>query len=172
MLLLLSLQARTRFVSLPALSYFDDGRLLTHTKPLITMIKRIAHVGVAVKDLGLSRELFSKLLGINAPRSEVVEEQQSTVTYFPLGESSLELIESTTDSSSLAKFIEKRGEGIHHICLEVDDITKEMQRLKGLGFQFTRDTPFDGGEHTIVAFIHPRSTNGVLVELSQKVGEM
>ena len=135
------------------------------------MVKRIAHIGVAVKDLGLSREMFSKLLGINTPRTEVVEEQQSTVTFFPLGESSLELIESTTDSSSLAKFIEKRGEGIHHICLEVDDIAKEMRRITGLGFQFTRDTPFDGGEHTLVAFIHPKSTNGVLIELSQKVGE-
>lgn len=136
------------------------------------MIKRIAHIGVAVKSLQLSGELFSKLLGKTADRTRFVEEQMAHLSFYPIGESSIELIESTRpaeNGSSIAKFIEKRGEGIHHICLEVDDIRSEMIRLKGLGFQFVEDRPSPGGDGTIVAFIHPRSANGVLVELSQRV---
>jgi methylmalonyl-CoA/ethylmalonyl-CoA epimerase len=135
------------------------------------MIKRITHVGVAVRNMGISRELFSKLLGNNSPHTEKVEEQKATIAFYPIGESSIELIESiesAQDGSLIAKFIEKRGEGIHHLCLEVDDIVQEIMRLKSLGFQFVDDKPSQGGDGFIVAFLHPKSTNGVLIELSQK----
>ncbi len=136
------------------------------------MVKRIAHIGIAVKDLGLSQMLFSKLLGNDFPRTEKIEEQKATVSFYPVGDSSIELIEAVDSSGAgeaLTAFIEKRGEGIHHICLEVDDIEKEMQRLTGLGFHFTRNTPFSGGGGCRVAFIHPKSANGVLIELSQPI---
>ena len=136
------------------------------------MIKRITHVGVAVRNMGISKELFSKLLGNNSPHTEKVEEQKATIAFYPIGESSIELIESIESAkggSSIAIFIEKRGEGIHHICFEVDDIAQEMKRLKSLGFQFVDDKPSLGGDGSIVAFLHPKSTNGVLIELSQTI---
>ncbi len=136
------------------------------------MIKKIAHIGVAVRDLHSSDDLFSKLLGKPAAHSEYVQEQTAHLSFYPVGESSIELIESAgkaEDGSSIATFVEKRGEGIHHICLEVDDIRAEMSRLKSLGFRFVEDVPSPGGDGTIVAFIHPKSANGVLVELSQRV---
>ena len=136
------------------------------------MVKRIAHIGIAVKDLGLSQMLFSKLLGNDFPRTEKIEEQKATVSFYPVGDSSIELIEAVDSSGAgeaLTAFIEKRGEGIHHICLEVDDIEKEMQRLTDLGFRFTRNAPFSGGGDCRVAFIHPKSANGVLIELSQPI---
>lgn len=136
------------------------------------MIKRITHVGVAVRNMGISKELFSKLLGNYSPLTEKVEEQKATIAFYPIGESSIELIESTESAqrgSSIAKFIEKRGEGIHHICLEVDDIAEEIQRLTRLGFQFVDEKPSPGGDGCLVAFLHPKSANGVLIELSQKI---
>ena len=132
------------------------------------MITKILHIGVAVKNLGLSNELFTALFGISPSRTEEVPQQKSTIAYYPLGESSLELIESMAQDSTIAKFIEKRGEGIHHICLEVDDLKKEITRLKEKQFLFVNDTPSDGGDGYIVAFLHPKSTNGVLVELAEK----
>jgi methylmalonyl-CoA epimerase len=134
------------------------------------MIKRVAHIGIAVKNLGLSKELFSKLLGNDFPHTETIEEQNSAVSFYPLGESSIELIEAIDSSGAgeaITTFIEKRGEGMHHICLEVDDIEKEMERLKNLGFRFASKAPFPGGGGCRVAFMHPKSTNGVLIELSQ-----
>lgn len=133
------------------------------------MIKRITHVGVAVRNMEISRELFSKLFGNYSPLTEKVEEQKATIAFYPIGESSIELIESTNADSPIAKFIEKRGEGIHHICFEVDDIASEIKRLKALGFQLVDDTASPGGDGFIVAFLHPKSTNGVLIELSQKI---
>jgi len=134
------------------------------------MIKRITHVGVAVRNMGISKELFSKLLGNNSPHTEKVDEQKSTIAFYPIGESSIELIESLESAKgSITKFIEKRGEGIHHICLEVDNIAEEITRLKRLGFQFVDEKPSPGGDGCLVAFLHPKSTNGVLIELSQKI---
>jgi len=136
------------------------------------MIKRVAHIGIAVKNLGLSKELFSKLLGNVSPHTERIEEQNATVSFYPVGESSVELIEAIDSSgagSAITGFIEKRGEGVHHICLEVDDIEKEMERLTNLGFHFASKAPFSGGAGCRVAFIHPKSTNGILIELSQQM---
>ncbi|MCK9407528.1 MAG: methylmalonyl-CoA epimerase [Bacteriovoracaceae bacterium] len=132
------------------------------------MIKKINHIGVAVKNLGLSAELFNKLFDRPQPFTESVPEQKATIAFYPLGESSVELIESTSQESSLSKFIEKRGEGIHHLCLEVDDLQEEIIRLKGHGFQFVNDIPSEGGDGYWVAFLHPKSTNGVLIELCEK----
>lgn len=131
------------------------------------MIHRINHIGVAVRSLGPSADLFARLLGAPADHTEHVEEQRADIAFFPVGGSSLELIESTAPDSAIAKFIAKRGEGIHHICLEVSGIEGEIARLKGLGFVFVNDVPTDGGHGMRVAFLHPSSTNGVLVELCE-----
>ncbi|MFA6456932.1 MAG: methylmalonyl-CoA epimerase [Bacteroidota bacterium] len=133
------------------------------------MITRINHIGVAVRQLGLSSEVFTKLFGHSAAHTESVPEQKATIAFFPIGESSVELIESTAHDSSIAKFIDKRGEGIHHICLEVDNIKQEIERLKKEGFMFVNDAPSAGGDGYWVAFLHPKSTNGVLIELCEKM---
>ncbi len=135
------------------------------------MIKKINHIGVAVKSLGLSSDVFSKLFGQSAPQTETVSEQKATIAFYPVGESSIELIESTSSDSAISTFIEKRGEGIHHICLEVDDIQKEIGRLKNHGFQFVNEVPAEGGDGYMVVFIHPKSTNGVLIELCEKMNK-
>lgn len=132
------------------------------------MIKRINHIGVAVKTLGLSAEVFSKLFDQPAPQTEHVAEQRANIAFFPVGESSIELIESTAKDSSLTAFIEKRGEGIHHICLEVTDLEQEIVRLKNHGFLFVNERPTEGGDGYRVSFLHPKSTNGVLIELCEK----
>ena len=138
--------------------------------PTRTMIKKISHIGIAVKNLRESDELFAKLLGKAPDRREYVEEQRAELSFYPVGESSLELIEpAEPKDSSLARFIEKRGEGIHHICLEVDDLRAEMDRLTAQGFRFTDDAPVPGGDGTIVAFIHPSSANGILLELCERI---
>ena len=136
------------------------------------MIKKISHIGVAVRSLQVSDLLFAKLLGKGSDHTGMVKEQSAALSFFKVGESSIELIEPTgtaDEGSSVARFIAKRGEGIHHICLEVDDIKQEMKRLKALGFQFIEEDPTPGGDGTLVAFIHPKSANGVLVELSQRI---
>jgi len=132
-------------------------------------ISHIEHIGIAVKHLGISAELFTKLFEQPQPHTETVPEQKATIAFYPLGESSLELIESTASDSSIAKFIEKRGEGIHHLCLETDNIVSEIARLQGHGFQFVNDVPSAGGDGYWVAFLHPKSTNGVLIELYEKM---
>ena len=133
------------------------------------MIKKINHIGIAVKSLGLSSDIFSKLFEQTKPNIEAVPEQKATIAFYPVGESSIELIESTSNDSAISKFIEKRDEGIHHICLEVDDIKAEIIRLKNHQFQFVNDVPTEGGDGYWVAFLHPKSTNGVLIELCEKM---
>ncbi len=133
------------------------------------MIKKINHIGIAVKSLGLSSDVFSKLFEQTNPQTETVAEQKATIAFYPIGESSIELIESTSGDSAISKFIEKRGEGIHHICLEVDDIKSEIARLKKYNFQFVNDVPSAGGDGYWVVFLHPKSTNGVLIELCEKM---
>jgi methylmalonyl-CoA/ethylmalonyl-CoA epimerase len=133
------------------------------------MIKKINHIGIAVKSLGLSSDLFSKLFEQSSTLIENIPQQQADIAFYPLGESSIELIESTSPDSAISKFIQKRGEGIHHICLEVDNIRAEISRLRKHGFQFVHDEPSDGGDGYLVAFIHPKSANGVLIELAEKV---
>ena len=130
------------------------------------MANRIDHLGIAVRDLAVSEPLFEVLLGAASEGREVVESEGVEVSFFRVGESRFELIQPTGDDSPMAKAIEKRGEGIHHVCLAIDDIDAEVARLREAGFQFVGEAPRPGAGGHRVAFIHPRSANGILVELS------
>ena len=132
------------------------------------MTKRISHLGIAVKDLPASEALFKKLLGDDHVHHEEVEDQGVSIASFKVGETIIELTASTRADSAIAKFIEKRGEGIHHLALEVDDVASELARLKSEGIQLIDDAPKLGAHEMLIAFLHPKSTNGVLVELCQK----
>lgn len=133
------------------------------------MMKKLSHVGVAVKDLDSSSALFSKLFGISDVQVESVPEQKVRVAFFNVKGASIELTESTSADSPISKFLEKRGEGVHHLSFEVDDINAEIKRLKADGFTMIDEKPRVGAGGYWIAFLHPKSTNGVLVEISQKV---
>lgn len=131
------------------------------------MIKKIEHIGIAVKDLAHSNDLFKKLFGSEHYKVEAVESEGVSTSFFMLGETKIELLQATTPESSIAKFIEKKGEGIHHIAYAVDDIKSEMTRLKNEGFEILNQEPKQGADNKLICFLHPKSTNGVLVELCQ-----
>lgn len=128
------------------------------------MIK-IEHIGIAVKSLGISNDLFEKLLGKAAYKEEIVEGEAVKTSFFEVGESKIELLEAMNENSAIAKYLDKNREGIHHIAFAVDDMDAEIQRLKNEGFEFINEIPKEGADNKIVVFLHPRSTNGVLVEL-------
>ncbi len=130
-------------------------------------MRKIEHLGIAVKDLNRSNELFAKLLGKEAYKEEVVDSEGVKTVFFQVGDTKLELLEGTRADSPITNFLEKRSEGIHHIAFEVDDIQKEMHRLKKEGFELLNEEPKNGADHKLVVFLHPRSTNGVLVEICQ-----
>ncbi len=132
------------------------------------MIK-IDHIGIAVRDMAASNELFRKLLGEAHYKVEAVESEHVSTSFFKIGESKIELLEASDPESPIAKFIEKRGEGIHHIAFEVADIRAEMARLEGEGFIPLNREPKRGADNKWVAFLHPKSSNGVLVELCQSI---
>lgn len=129
---------------------------------------KIEHLGIAVKSLGISDGLFRKLLGKENYKQESVEREGVTTSFYQLGESKIELLEATNSDSPIAKFIEKRGEGIHHLAFGVDDILAEIERLKNEGFIFISEEPKEGADNKLVVFLNPKSTNGVLVELCQE----
>ena len=133
------------------------------------MIKKIEHIGIAVKDINSSNDLFKKLFGKENYKMEVVESEGVSTSFFMLGETKIELLEAKTESSAIAKFIEKKGEGIHHIAYEVDDIYEEMKRLESEGFEVLNKEPKKGADNKLVAFLHPKGTNGVLIELCQEM---
>ena len=133
------------------------------------MIKKIEHIGIAVKDLEKSNQLFYSLLGIEPYKTEEVSQEAVTVSFFKTGESKIELLQATDENSPIAKFISKKGEGIHHIAFEVEDIIKSMNELKNLGFELLSDTPKQGADNKLICFLHPKSTNGVLIELCQEI---
>lgn len=128
------------------------------------MIK-IEHIGIAVKDLKISNELMSKLLGKPHYKEEKVESEAVKTSFFEIGESKIELLEATNENSAIAKYLEKNREGIHHIAFAVDNLDSEIERLKKEGFQFISEIPKEGADNKMVVFLHPKSTNGVLVEL-------
>ncbi len=132
------------------------------------MIKKIEHIGIAVKCLEDSISRFEKLLGTKCYKIEEVEEQKVKTAFFKVGESKIELLEATSSESPIAKFIEKRGEGIHHIAFEVENLETKLKELKELSFQLIDDEPKIGAENFLIAFIHPKSSNGVLTELCQE----
>lgn len=133
------------------------------------MIKRIAHIGIAVEDIEQARRLYELLLRMTPSNIQHVEDQQVKVSSFHVEHTNIELTAAANDDSPIARFIRKRGEGIHHIAFEVDDIRAELSRLKSAGFQLIDEEPRLGADNYWVAFIHPRSTGGVLIELSQPV---
>ena len=129
---------------------------------------KIEHLGIAIKSLDTSDNLFAKLLGKSNYKQESVEREGVTTSFYQLGDSKIELLEATNPESPIAKFIEKKGEGIHHIAFGVEDIRAEIERLKAEGFVFISEEPKDGADNKLVVFLHPKSTNGVLVELCQE----
>ncbi len=129
---------------------------------------KIEHLGIAIKSLETSNNLFAKLLGKSNYKQESVEREGVITSFYQLGESKIELLEATNPESPIAKFIEKKGEGIHHIAFGVEDIRAEIERLKAEGFVFISEEPKDGADNKLVVFLHPKSTNGVLVELCQE----
>ena len=129
---------------------------------------KIEHLGIAIKSLETSDNLFAKLFGKSNYKQESVEREGITTSFYQLGESKIELLEATNPESPIAKFIDKKGEGIHHIAFGVEDIRAEIERLKAEGFVFISEEPKDGADNKLVVFLHPKSTNGVLVELCQE----
>lgn len=135
------------------------------------MWKNVEHIGIAVKDLESVNEIYSKLFQRDPYKKESVELEQVDTSFFKLGETKIEFLSATGENSAIAKFIEKRGEGIHHIAFEVEDIHSELERLQKEGFQFTRPEVSKGADNKLVCFVHPKSANGVLVELCQEIKE-
>lgn len=132
-------------------------------------VKNIEHIGIAVKQLKESNLLFEKLLGVAPYKEESVATENVITSFFKTGETKIELLESSHEDSAISKFIEKRGEGIHHIAFEVDDIITEMSRMEKEGFTLLNKEPKKGADNKLVCFLHPKSTNGVLIELCQEI---
>lgn len=126
---------------------------------------KIEHIGIAVKELAISIPLFEKLLNSQCYKTEMVESEKVNTAFFQKGDTKIELLESSTPDGVIAKFLEKKGEGIHHIAFDVEDIYAEMERLKNEGFVLLNETPKYGADNKLVCFLHPKGTNGVLVEL-------
>lgn len=132
-------------------------------------MRKIEHIGIAVKDLKTSNELFQKLFGCPPYKEEEVESEGVKTSFFMNGPNKIELLEATNESSPIAKFLEKKGEGIHHIAFDVENIEMEMERLQKEGFILLQEKPKKGADNKLVAFLHPKSTNGVLIELCQEI---
>lgn len=132
------------------------------------MIEKIDHIGIAVKSIEKATELFSNLLGLKVTGEERVEGQKVKVAFLPLGDSELELLESTEPEGPIARFIEKKGEGIHHIAFRVDNIEKTLEKLKKEGVRLIDEKPRYGAGGAKIAFLHPKDTNGILIELSER----
>jgi methylmalonyl-CoA/ethylmalonyl-CoA epimerase len=131
---------------------------------------KVEHIGIAVKDMAESQKLFETLLGTGCYKKEVVESEKVTTAFFQKGETKIELLESSDPEGVIAKFIEKKGEGLHHIAFEVEDIKAEMERLRSEGFKLLMDEPKRGADNKLICFVHPKSANGVLLELCQTIG--
>jgi methylmalonyl-CoA/ethylmalonyl-CoA epimerase len=132
-------------------------------------MKKIEHIGIAVKNIKEANKVYEALLGVPPYKKERVVSEGVETSFFECGESKIELLEATSAESPIAKFIEKRGEGIHHIAFAVDDILMEMERLKGEGFILLNEIPKKGADNKLVAFLHPKSSHGVLIELCQEI---
>jgi methylmalonyl-CoA/ethylmalonyl-CoA epimerase len=132
-------------------------------------MNKIEHIGIAVKSLKDASTVYERLLGLSSYKKEEVISEMVITEFFQIGESKIELLEASSSDSSINKFIEKRGEGIHHIAFAVDDIVKEMARLKSEGFLLLSDSPKNGADNKLVCFVHPKSSNGVLIELCQEI---
>jgi len=134
-------------------------------------MNKIEHLGIAVKDLKAANKIYKSLLGYKHYKTEAVESEGVITSFFLCGESKIELLQATDSKSPIARFIEKRGEGVHHIAFSVTNINEEIERLKGEGFVVLNETPKRGADNKWVVFLHPKSSNGVLVELCQEINE-
>jgi methylmalonyl-CoA/ethylmalonyl-CoA epimerase len=132
-------------------------------------MNKIEHIGIAVKNLELSNDLFAKLFGEKHYKIEEVASEGVITSFFQVGENKIELLEASNPDSPIAKFLEKKGEGIHHIAFDVTDILSEMQRLENEGFTLLNKEPKRGADNKLVCFLHPKSSNGVLIELCQSI---
>jgi methylmalonyl-CoA/ethylmalonyl-CoA epimerase len=135
------------------------------------MFTNVEHLGIAVRSLTEADELFSKLLNSASYKHESVEAEGVNTSFFRVNQTKIELLEATTPDSPIAKFIEKKGEGIHHVAFEVSDIVSEMARLKNEGFTLLNESPKRGADNKWVCFLHPKGTNGVLIELCQDIAQ-
>jgi methylmalonyl-CoA/ethylmalonyl-CoA epimerase len=132
-------------------------------------MEKIEHIGIAVKSIAASNVLFKKILNTPSYKQEAVESEKVNTSFFRVGESKVELLEALAPDSPIAKFIEKKGEGIHHIAFLVDDISAEMTRLRSEGFTLLNEQPKKGADNKLVCFVHPKETNGVLIEICQEI---
>ena len=132
-------------------------------------MEKIEHIGIAVKDIKEANQLYEVLLGTPAYKEEVVESEQVHTSFFKMGESKIELLQGLSANDVVSKFIEKRGEGIHHIAFEVNNIEQKMLELKAKGFRLLNEKPKQGADNNMIAFVHPKSANGVLIELCQEI---
>ena len=133
------------------------------------MIKKVEHIGIAVKDINSSITLFEKLLGVKSYKTEKVLSEGVNTAFFGISDQKIELLSSIKKGSAIEKFLESKNEGVHHIALLVDSLELEINRLEGLGFQFISKTPKEGADNKRIVFLHPKSTNGVLVELCEEI---
>ena len=132
------------------------------------MFKNLEHIGIAVRDLETSVALFEKLFQSKSYKTEVVESEQVSTAFFKTGETKVELVAATSSDGPIAKYIDKKGEGIHHLAFSVEDIEAEMKRLSGEGFVLLNEKPKQGADNKLVCFLHPKSTNSILIELCQE----
>ncbi len=132
-------------------------------------MRKIEHIGIAVKDLTKANELYEQLLGTPPYKHEAVLSEQVTTSFFRVGPNKIELVHSDHPDSAISKFIDRRGEGLHHIAFDVPDIIAEMKRLKDLGFRLLSKEPKKGADNKLICFVHPKSANGVLIELCQEI---
>lgn len=132
-------------------------------------MENVEHIGIAVKELAAAELLFSKLFGEGPYKREEVASEQVSTSFFKVNQTKIELLEATSPDSAIARFIEKKGEGFHHIAFEVKDILAEMERLKNEGFTLLSEAPKHGADNKLVCFLHPKTTNGILIELCQEI---
>ena len=132
-------------------------------------MKKIEHIGIAVSNLDQANNIYSKILGVGAYKNETVETEGVITSFFKCDNIKIELLQGVTTNNPISKFIEKRGEGIHHIAFEVKNIKSEIKRLKNLGFKIINETPKKGADNKLICFVHPKDTNHVLIELCQTI---
>ncbi|HXH99344.1 MAG TPA: methylmalonyl-CoA epimerase [Sphingobacteriaceae bacterium] len=132
-------------------------------------MNKIEHIGIAVTSLNAASDIYSRILGVSSYKTEIVESEYVRTEFFQIGNNKIELLEATSPDSAISKFISKKGEGIHHIAFDVDDILTEMKRLQSEGFVLINDKPKLGADNKLVCFIHPKDSNGVLIELCEQI---
>ncbi|MBT3612109.1 MAG: methylmalonyl-CoA epimerase [Flavobacteriales bacterium] len=133
-------------------------------------MRKIEHIGIAVQDIEASNKVFTKIFGKESYKSESVESESVITSFFQVGESKIELVAATNQDSSIAKYLAKNREGMHHIAFDVADIKEEMKRLQSEGIRMLNDQPKQGADNKLICFLHPKDTNGVLIELCQEIG--